>query len=1209
MLMLYALVHDNNNIHLHSKTNNPMKKLYISLFLACMGIAAFAQDSIIRGKIVEANTNEAVVGAVVRVDGTANGAVTDLDGSFTLTGVSSSNPSITVSSVGYQSLTIPVSLSSGIGDVGTLSLPLESIALEGVNIIASIAIDRKTPVAVSSVSGEVVEEKLGAQELPELLKTTPSVYTTKSGGGAGDARINIRGFDQRNTAYLINGIPVNDMENGWVYWSNWAGLGDVIRTMQVQRGLGASTLAIPSVGGTVNLITKGTDQEKGGNFYASIGNDLYKKYGLTLSTGNINDWALTFSGTRTTGDGYVDGNYIDAYSYFGSISKEIGNHSLSLTAIGAPQKHGQRSFTDRLGGSGSGVSNQYYVETDPRYSSFEDQIRDTPVREVNDHNGVGSIRFNGDLGLLNGQHYNIRENFYHKPQVALNHYWDASDAVFLSTSLYYSTGRGGGTGDRGRINGRGPWGYRDASGQQRIDDIVRWNQGVNNISGFPSQGHHNDPTYGFVATESTGIIKRASMNEHNWIGALSKANIDLNDQLALSGGIDLRKYEGLHYRKVVDLLGNDYWLETRDRNFSAFDIDADGNGSLAFRERNGNLVSTDGKLFGNPGQDQKVNYDNDGKVAWVGGFTELEYSGDKVSGFVSGSISNTGYKRIDRFNYDTSIANDTDPNSATFNPIETDAFNFLGYTAKGGLNYNLTDKHNVFANAGYLSKAPIFGSVFPFFNNVNTNADAANENILGLEAGYGFRSRAFSANVNAYRTSWRDKSFTRSFRNQTTNENFFANIQGVDALHQGLEFEFAVIPHSDWKFDAAASFNDWQWENNVSTDIFDDNNNNVATVDLFIKDLKVGNAPQQQYSILGEYSGFRGLKLDAGWQFFDKHYADFDVTDRTSSADEGVQAYNLPSYGLVDAGASYLVPVSDIFDLRFRANVNNLLDNLYVAEATDITGGTNLANLRGYFGFGRTWNASAKVVFKEGKKEAKMPDVPMPAPAPVVLDRDGDGVLDAADDCPDTPGTVKGCPDGDGDGVIDGNDDCPDTPGVATNAGCPVEAETIIEKEIVPIPDMDGDGLLDNVDNCPEVAGPASNGGCPVVSTPAPVVSVPSTTVIESINFIAKNVYFNTNSAVLKSESKVRLDEIAAIVRQYPTTAFVIEGHTDSVGDAGLNMDLSRRRAASVVNYLITKGISSTMLSSTGYGENNPVATNDTAEGRAQNRRVVIRLR
>ncbi|MBS1572299.1 MAG: TonB-dependent receptor plug domain-containing protein, partial [Bacteroidetes bacterium] len=143
----------------------------------------------------------------------------------------------------------------------TRSKDIEQVVLTGV---ADIAKDRKTPVAVSTIKEAQIVEKLGNQEFPEILNTSPSVYATKGGGGYGEGKLNIRGFDQKNIAVMINGMPVNDMESGAVYWSNWAGLSDVTSAMQVQRGLGSSKLAIASVGGTVNIITRSSDKKEGG---------------------------------------------------------------------------------------------------------------------------------------------------------------------------------------------------------------------------------------------------------------------------------------------------------------------------------------------------------------------------------------------------------------------------------------------------------------------------------------------------------------------------------------------------------------------------------------------------------------------------------------------------------------------------------------------------------------------------------------------------------------------------------------------------------------------------------------------------------------------------------------------------------------------------------------------------------------------------------
>jgi iron complex outermembrane recepter protein len=246
------------------------------------------------------------------------GATTNLDGAFQMK-VTPGVYAVKITFLGYHDRVINVDADRD-HDIGDIQLEVSSIGLQEVMVVSSFARDRQTPVAISTIPAIQIAERLGTQEFPEILKLTPSVYATKDGGGYGDSRINLRGFDSDNIGVLINGVPVNDMENGRVYWSNWAGLSDVTSTMQVQRGLGASRLAISSVGGTINIITRSTDARRRGSFSTAIGNDGYSKQSLTLSTGLLdNGWAATISGSRNVGTRYVRGLDYEGWSYFINI--------------------------------------------------------------------------------------------------------------------------------------------------------------------------------------------------------------------------------------------------------------------------------------------------------------------------------------------------------------------------------------------------------------------------------------------------------------------------------------------------------------------------------------------------------------------------------------------------------------------------------------------------------------------------------------------------------------------------------------------------------------------------------------------------------------------------------------------------------------------------------------------------------------------------
>ncbi len=229
-------------------------------------------------------------------------------------------------------------------------------------------------------------------------------------------------------------------------------------------------------------------------------------------------------------------------------------------------------------------------------------------------------------------------------------------------------------------------------------------------------------------------------------------------------------------------------------------------------------------------------------------------------------------------------------------------------------------------------------------------------------------------------------------------------------------------------------------------------------------------------------------------------------------------------------------------------------------------------------------------------------------------DRDGDKIIDKEDDCPDTAGLpeFRGCPDTDADGVPDKDDACPDVAGLKSLNGCP---------------DTDGDGVTDASDKCPTVSGPAENGGCPwpdtdgdgVLDKDDRCVDVKGTVAnmgcpeiteeqIKQLNAYAKTILFNSGKATFKAETLPVLQAISGILKEFPASRFMIEGHTDSDGSNALNQTLSENRAAAVKNYLIENGIAADRLQSAGYGETKPIDTNKTTKGKANNRRVEVKL-
>ena len=234
---------------------------YRNLIVSIMMMSGLFAQSIV-GTVIDSDSKP-LEGANIVVVGTELGGVSDKDGSFKID-VPTGTYDVTASFIGYTSVTNSVVVGDIVSSVNFI-LEFSYLGLSDVEVLASRA-SENTPVAYTTVDKEEMAFRLGSQDIPMSLNTTPSVYATQQGGGAGDARINVRGFNQRNVAVMINGVPQNDMENGWVYWSNWDGVADAAQSIQMQRGLSAVNLATPSIGGTMNIITDPASAEKGGKF-------------------------------------------------------------------------------------------------------------------------------------------------------------------------------------------------------------------------------------------------------------------------------------------------------------------------------------------------------------------------------------------------------------------------------------------------------------------------------------------------------------------------------------------------------------------------------------------------------------------------------------------------------------------------------------------------------------------------------------------------------------------------------------------------------------------------------------------------------------------------------------------------------------------------------------------------------------------------------
>jgi hypothetical protein len=797
--------------------------------------------------------------------------------------------------IGYGPAVVSdITLADGEARTIDLQLAQQAIALDALEVFATVARERATPVAYSDVKKVQLENQLGSRDLPMVLNVTPSVYATMSGGGAGDARVNVRGFSQRNTAVMINGVPVNDMENGWVYWSNWDGLGDAASSIQLQRGLSAVNLATPSIGGTLNIITDPAAQESSFLYKQEFGTGAFLKETFVAHSGDMRGLSLSGSVIRKTGNGLFEYNggratYTDAWAYYFAGALNLGERDrLEMYAVGAPQKHGQNLFklniatidqdyARELGFSQAALTR--FPEAGRLWSPNVNRVNPSyrGQQYASTGPGAGSFDRHGD------DYINERENYFHKPQVNLNWHHNFSSDLRWSTVAYYSGGNGGGSGTAGSL-------LFDSRFVQRVPD---WDATI----------ARNQAS----ATGSTGVL-RSSVNNQWTIGAISKLRREFADWTA-EVGIDWRTAEIEHYREVRDLLGGSY-----------------------FRNASNQFWTTEPERQRRLGD--KMDYHDINTIDWVGGHFQAEYR--TLDGSLYGMLgaSRASYSMTDYFIRAAPGSND---------PLVLETGGLNGWQAKVGAMRNLTAEWSVFANGGYISKVPIVDYVIDDTNNVLTE-NPQNEKILAVDGGVRFRSlnRGVSLDVNLYNTNWNDRTYNLFVRNIDGQGND-GSVQflGLDARHAGIEVQGAWQPLERVRVDAAAAVGNWKYLNDVNGTYRPEAKDTTISYAFYIKDVKVADAPQTQLSYGVSVFPLEGLSVQAVGKTFDKMFAEFDPFSRTDPNDRS-QSWETPAYTVFDLHAAYrlsnVLPVWRGGDLRLFFNVFNLLDTVYIQDAVDNSG-------------------------------------------------------------------------------------------------------------------------------------------------------------------------------------------------------------------------------------------------------------------------------
>ena len=589
-----------------------LNKIFLLLMFVAFTAFAFGQTTI-TGTVTDKDDGSTLPGVTVIAKGTTIGTITDLNGEYKII-VPEGTQFLVFSYLGMATQELEIS-----GTTMDVAMTEISEELVEIFVIADRAKERETPVAFSDITKEEIEQQLGSRDLPLVMNMTPSVYSTAGGGGAGDARINVRGFDQKNVAIMLNGVPVNDMENGWVYWSNWDGVGDATSSIQMQRGLSAVNLATPSVGGTMNIITSPADKKAGGSSKLEFGSGNFLKMTLSGHSGLINDqFAISASIVGKQGAGIMDQTWTKAAAYYlGATYKVNDAHKIEFFAMGAPQRHGQNLYKQNIAAYGSDIAADFEADQ-TTIDAFPESNADEQYPDYNDAEGgrfynenwgpvsssyTGKQWWNGkEHDRYSSDFINERENYFHKPLTNLNWYAKWTDKVNQYTTIYYSGGKGGGTGTYGSLSWVAPY-LGDPTPSRFIDFDETYNNNT--------------------ATDTAFGILRNSVNNQWTIGAISRARIMFSDNFKAQIGVDWRKAKIDHFREVRDLLGGQFFYFDRNE----FDSPSDYN-----------------KVLGD-----KLDYHFTNTVDWMGYFVQGEYSTQKVTAYATFGHSFVKYSYVNHF--------------------------------------------------------------------------------------------------------------------------------------------------------------------------------------------------------------------------------------------------------------------------------------------------------------------------------------------------------------------------------------------------------------------------------------------------------------------------------------------------------------------------------------------------------------------------------
>ncbi len=809
-----------------------MKKRILSFLFVCFNVLfVFAQQTVVKGVVKDMLTNQPIDGVSVSFENSELIIYTDDMGFFQFSAaVPLGEQMLSLSKEGFLNARYPIIVIEG----QTLNIQDMMLSLDNSD-------DDLFTITLSD--DELNDDTSGADNISGLLSASQDIFQRAAAFEFSQSFFRVRGLNTDNGAVLMNGIEMNKMFDGRPQWSNWGGLNDVLRGQELSMGLAPSSYTFGGLLGSTNINLRASSYRAGGRITYSSSNRSYtNRLMATYASGLLDGgWSYAFSIGRRWGDeGFQDGTFYDANSFFASVEKKINDkHSLNFVGIYTPNRRGKSSPN---------------------------------TQEVFDLKGT---TYNEYWGWHDGEKRNSRVRRIAEPVLMLNHYWDISDKTTLNTNVAYQFGELGNS----RLDYAGganpsPAYYQDlpsyfladtdgpdyagaylAEQSFRNGGQVNWNRIydanlTNNING-----------------DYAAYILYEDRSDDQQFSANTILESSLSDQVTLNAAVNYKRLKSHNFAEIMDMLGSN----TGYLNVDSFD-------QVQFDLRNPNQVVGEGDTF-------RYNFNIDANV--LSSFVQAQFKYNKVDFFLAGSYTATEYQREGLYQSETYADNSYGKGRK---------LSFTGLGAKGGFTYKFSGKHIFNVNAGYLTKAPTIRNTFT--NSRENHAivgdqsgiDITEEKITSFDANYVFRSSTVKARLTGYYTQMQDANeisfyFADGISGVDQGTAFVQEIlQGIDKSHLGLEFGIEAQVTPTIKLTGVASVGQYAYNNNP---------NLVLTSSDFVEGLNFGQAnlenyriaagPQQAASIGFEYRDPNYWWFGTTANFFADTYVDVSPLTRTQN--------------------------------------------------------------------------------------------------------------------------------------------------------------------------------------------------------------------------------------------------------------------------------------------------------------------------------------